>query len=362
MVRGMARWFVPFGLVALLIGPLTAASAAQSSTAKPKTSSQKTSTPAKAPAKPAARTSLARAAAAARASAPRSPGSRPTRRRRTSSATLRQPGAGRPRRGRHHLQPADRRVLWEENSHDQRSIASLTKIMTAVTFVADDPDLTQRVAVTRADMLHASTTYLRRASPDARRPAAPDAHRVGQRGRARARAHVGRRHGGVRRPHERDGGPPRPDQHALRRSVRPRPEQHVVGLRPLAPHRVRLVGRAARRRSCAPPSTRCTRASGRFRSTARTSCSARTSTCAAARPGFISKAGYCLATLLQVPQGSQVAVVVLGAANSTTRFWEARHLFNWVVGRTPGHRRRRSRARSRPTSKRQVARSGFERQ
>ena len=32
-------------------------------------------------------------------------------------------------------------VLWEENSHDQRSIASLTKVMTAVTFVADDPDL-----------------------------------------------------------------------------------------------------------------------------------------------------------------------------------------------------------------------------
>ena len=62
------------------------------------------------------------------------------------------------------------------------------------------------------------------------------------------------------------------------------------------------------------------------------------------KTGFISKAGYCLATLLQVPQGSQVAVVVLGAANSTTRFWEARHLFNWVVGRSAGHRRRRSRA------------------
>jgi hypothetical protein len=31
-----------------------------------------------------------------------------------------------------------------------------------------------------------------------------------------------------------------------------------------------------------------------------------------------------------------VAVVVLGASNSTTRFWEARHLFNWVVGRSQG--------------------------
>jgi D-alanyl-D-alanine endopeptidase (penicillin-binding protein 7) len=54
------------------------------------------------------------------------------------------------------------------------------------------------------------------------------------------------------------------------------------------------------------------------------------------KTGFISKAGYCLATLLQLPQGSQVAVVVLGAANSATRFWDARHLFNWVVGRAQG--------------------------
>jgi D-alanyl-D-alanine endopeptidase (penicillin-binding protein 7) len=54
------------------------------------------------------------------------------------------------------------------------------------------------------------------------------------------------------------------------------------------------------------------------------------------KTGFIAKAGYCLATLLQIPQGSQVAVVVLGAANSATRFWEARHLFNWVVGKAQG--------------------------
>jgi hypothetical protein len=27
---------------------------------------------------------------------------------------------------------------------------------------------------------------------------------------------------------------------------------------------------------------------------------------------------------------------VLGAANSSLRFWEARHLFNWMVGRSQG--------------------------
>ena len=55
------------------------------------------------------------------------------------------------------------------------------------------------------------------------------------------------------------------------------------------------------------------------------------------KTGFIRAAGYCLATLLQVPQnGAQVAVVILGANNSTMRFWDVRHLFNWFVGRTAG--------------------------
>ena len=56
--------------------------------------------------------------------------------------------------------PQTGEVLWEENSHDQRSIASITKVMTAVTFMADAPDLTQRVAVTPVDVRNASVTYL----------------------------------------------------------------------------------------------------------------------------------------------------------------------------------------------------------
>ncbi len=49
------------------------------------------------------------------------------------------------------------------------------------------------------------------------------------------------------------------------------------------------------------------------------------------KTGFISKAGHCLATLLRMPQtNQQVAVVVLGATSNTGRFWETRHLFNWL--------------------------------
>ena len=49
------------------------------------------------------------------------------------------------------------------------------------------------------------------------------------------------------------------------------------------------------------------------------------------KTGFISKAGYCLATLLRLPQtDQQVAVVVLGARSNAGRFMETRHLFNWL--------------------------------
>jgi D-alanyl-D-alanine endopeptidase (penicillin-binding protein 7) len=54
----------------------------------------------------------------------------------------------------------------------------------------------------------------------------------------------------------------------------------------------------------------------------------------AGKTGFISKAGYCLATLLRLPQGNQqVAVVVLGARSNAGRFMETRHLFNWLTSK-----------------------------
>ncbi len=51
----------------------------------------------------------------------------------------------------------------------------------------------------------------------------------------------------------------------------------------------------------------------------------------AGKTGFVSKSGYCLATLLRLPQnGQQVAVVVLGARSNAGRFLETQNLFNWL--------------------------------
>jgi D-alanyl-D-alanine endopeptidase (penicillin-binding protein 7) len=51
----------------------------------------------------------------------------------------------------------------------------------------------------------------------------------------------------------------------------------------------------------------------------------------AGKTGFISKAGYCLATVLRLPDsGQSVAVVVFGARSNAGRFMESRNLINWV--------------------------------
>ena len=56
----------------------------------------------------------------------------------------------------------------------------------------------------------------------------------------------------------------------------------------------------------------------------------------AGKTGFITKAGYCLATVLRLPQSSQdVAVVVFGARSNAGRFMESRNLFNWVTSKAP---------------------------
>src|SRR6186713_2442870 len=52
--------------------------------------------------------------------------------------------------------PDTNEVLFEENSLSQRSIASITKVMTATVFLESSPDLSQMVTVARSDVYRAS--------------------------------------------------------------------------------------------------------------------------------------------------------------------------------------------------------------
>jgi D-alanyl-D-alanine endopeptidase (penicillin-binding protein 7) len=232
--------------------------------------------------------------------------------------------------------PQTGEVIWEENSHEERSIASLTKVMTAVTFVADDPDLTQRVAVTRADMVGASTTYLHAGElvsyDDLLHLALIPSDNVAARVLARTSeggtaAFVGRMndmagHLGLSNTHYADPSGLDPDNMSSAYDI-----SHLIAFAS-TDERLGPIMRTAEYEVHTSQRTIPIHSTNKLLGT--------DVDVRAGKTGFISKAGYCLATLLQVPQGSQIAVVVLGAANSTTRFWEARHLFNWVVSRGQG--------------------------
>ena len=61
--------------------------------------------------------------------------------------------------------PVTREVLWESNAEDERSIASITKVMTALVVLESGMDLTEPVKIVRSDVARASTTYLASATP-----------------------------------------------------------------------------------------------------------------------------------------------------------------------------------------------------
>ena len=143
--------------------------------------------------------------------------------------------------------PETNEVLWEENSQDQRSIASITKVMTATVFLENNPDLTQLVTIVRSDVYRASTTYLRLND----KVTVDDLLHLllipSDNAAARALARVSPQ------------APPASSQrmnekarragltsHALRGSVRAAVRQRVVGVRHGAAHRARLGRRAHR--------------------------------------------------------------------------------------------------------------------
>ena len=237
--------------------------------------------------------------------------------------------------------PQSNEVLWEQNAHDQRSIASLTKIMTAVTFIADDPDLDQIVAVTPTDMRNASVTHLKSGDKISYRELLHLALIPSDNAAARVLARTS------------EGGTAsfvaRMNEMAVNLGLTSTSYADPSGLdaRNVSSaydisHLIAFAGADPKLGPIMRTQEHTVRTATRqipIHSTNRMLGPGALGTgmdVLGAKTGFISKAGYCLATLLRVPQGPQVAVVVLGATNSTTRFWEARHLFNWVVGKWTG--------------------------
>lgn len=227
--------------------------------------------------------------------------------------------------------PATGEVLWQENAQDKRSIASITKVMTSVVFLEDNPDLEQIVTVDRADVYAASTTYLK----------ANDRLKIGDvlhltliasdNAAARVLARVS--HGGTASFVE------RMNEKALELGLESTSFADPSGLNPAnvssAYDLSRLISFAAADERIAPIMRTATYSVSTDRRTINIHSTNRLVMggdidVLGGKTGFISKAGYCLATLLRLPTGNQVAVVVLGAHSNPARFWETRHLFNWM--------------------------------
>ena len=228
--------------------------------------------------------------------------------------------------------PETNQILWEENSGSQRSIASITKMMTAAVFVESNPDLSDTVTVARSDVYQASTTHLKAND----RVTTDDLLHLlliaSDNAAARALARVS--------PLGYEGFIARMNEKAAELGLE---TTHYADPSGLLSENVSSAYDLARlityvsgddRIASIMRTSEYTVYSGRrpitFRTTnhllGRADVEVR-----AGKTGFISKSGYCLATLLRLPQSTQqVAVVVLGARSNAGRFMETQNLFNWM--------------------------------
>jgi serine-type D-Ala-D-Ala endopeptidase (penicillin-binding protein 7) len=232
--------------------------------------------------------------------------------------------------------PMTQEVLWEENAQNPRSIASITKVMTAVVFLERPVDLASTVVIEPADVRAASTTYLRAYEEVAVGDLLHLLLLGSDNAAARALARTS--------PHGSDGFIDRMNAKAAELGLE---NTHYLDPSGLNAGNVSSAFDMARLISLAASDERIGSIMAKSQatiSTSRRDVTVRNTNkliggdfmVRGGKTGFIRKAGYCLATLLQLPQGDSVAVVVLGARSSTGRFMETRHLFNWLAERTKG--------------------------
>jgi D-alanyl-D-alanine endopeptidase (penicillin-binding protein 7) len=231
--------------------------------------------------------------------------------------------------------PETNEVLFEENGLGQRSIASITKVMTATVVLEDDPDLSRVVTIARSDVARASTTYLR----------SNDKVTVGDllhlllipsdnaAARALARVSAYGSEGFIDRMNEKAA------ELGLERTHYADPSGLLSDNVSSAYDMARLIAHASGDERIATImrtpeySVRTAKRTITIRNTNRL-LGGQEFDVMAAKTGFISKSGYCLATLLRLPQGGhQVAVVVLGARSNAGRFMETQNLFNWFASK-----------------------------
>ena len=232
--------------------------------------------------------------------------------------------------------PETGEILWENHSKDQRSMASITKVMTALVFLESNTPLTTMVTIERADTRAASTTYLRNGfkltADDLLNLLLVGSDNAAARALARA-SYLGY-DGFIQRMND------KARELGLESTVYADPSGLLAENMSSAYDLARLIAYASadERVSAIMRKTSFSTNVGKRMITANSTNQIVRSgdiDVVGGKTGFISRSGYCLATLLRLPQsGQQVAFVVLGAKTNASRFWETRHLFNWMASRT----------------------------
>ena len=232
--------------------------------------------------------------------------------------------------------PETGEVLWENHANDQRSIASITKVMTALVFLESNTPLSTMVTVERSDVSRASTTYLRNGfkltADDLLNLLLVGSDNAAARALARV-SYLGY-DGFIQRMNE------KAKELGLENTVYADPSGLLAENMSSAYDLARLIAYAAadERVGAIMRKTSFSTSVGKSTITANSTNQIVRSgdiDVVGGKTGFISRSGYCLATILKLPQsGQQVAFVVLGAKSNASRFWETRHLFNWMATRT----------------------------
>jgi serine-type D-Ala-D-Ala endopeptidase (penicillin-binding protein 7) len=231
--------------------------------------------------------------------------------------------------------PETHEILYETNSQDQRSIASITKVMTALVFLESNPTLSETVVVSAADVRNASITYLGAGT----RVTKGDLVNLLLIGSDNAAARVMARVSPYGSQGFIDQMNAKAVELGLEHTRYADPSGLLAANMSSAYDMARLIAHASAHDEIGGimrKSHHSLHIGKRTINVSSTNQFLRTGeyNVVGGKTGFISRAGYCFATLLRLPQsGQQVAVVVLGAPSSASRFWATRHLFNWMSAR-----------------------------
>jgi D-alanyl-D-alanine endopeptidase (penicillin-binding protein 7) len=234
--------------------------------------------------------------------------------------------------------PVSGEVLWESGGDDRRSIASLTKMMTALVYLESGPDLFSEVVIADSDVRRSFNYWLRAGdrvtvadllhmllipSDNAAARALARTSVYGTVGFIDAMNRTAQALGLTATTYADPSGLDRNnvstayDMARLVSHVSAHPT--IARIMRLSQYTARPGGRAVTVRS-----TNQLVRGGDY-------------DVVAGKTGYIRQAGHCLATLLRLPEsGEQVAVVVLGAPTSAVRFREVRGLYAWVQEQARG--------------------------